>query len=192
MSDQGFLRLRNGILEHVDEGVWYGHLRAYGLYVYLLQRRKWASGIVWTNARSIATSFGEPLSSIQQDFRFLRERNYIQYPSGNGRRGNYPVCLINDQPTEGMLMGYRLNGFADSTFQTIIYEPINGQHTDAVLRACAGWAEDRLRAGGCHALHMPLQDIRQSRLLDSEDERGKSEGAEAPPKSETRSKKAGA
>jgi hypothetical protein len=180
MSDQGFLRLRNGILEHVDEGVFHGRMRAYGLYVYLLQRRKWASGIVWTNARSISTTFGEPLSSIQEDLRFLRDRNYIQYPKGSGRRGNYPVCIINDQPTEGMLKDYRLSGFADNTFQTVIYEPINGQHTDAVLRACAGWAEDRLWAGGAHALHMPLQDIRQSRLLDSEDEREEREGADKP------------
>jgi hypothetical protein len=178
MSDNGFTAIRNGLLEHVEESAF--SLRAYGLYTYLHQRKRWASGIVWTNAASIATSFGEKKSTIQALMRKLRDQGYIQYQKGFGKKGSYAVALINDQPRHGMLKGYSLSGFTDDTCTHVYYEPINGQHTEVVLRMFGGGAENRLTLGGLCALVMPLLDIRQKRLLD-EDKIEKEEGAAPKP-----------
>lgn len=188
-NDQGFLRLRNGLLEHVEEGRF--NLRLYALYIYLLQRRRWASGIVWTNARSIATTFGEKITTVQSLMQTLRVRGYIQYPKGFGKKGNYPVCIINDQPTHGMLTGYRLSGFSDETYTSVIYEPLNGEHTEIVLTTYGGWADDRLTMGSARVLIVPLLDIRSGRLLDCEDQTENSEGDAPPLEPQIKSVKAG-
>jgi DNA-binding transcriptional MocR family regulator len=193
MSDQGFLKLRNGILEHVEEGRFC--LRTYGLFAYLLQRRRWASGVCFTNSHSIATAFGENVTTVQNDMRILREEGYIQYPKGKGRKGNYPVLIINDQPTDGVLKGYRLCGFVDETYERVHYESLNRRHTDAVLRLWGHRADVVLTQCSDCALAVPLLDIRQSRLLNSEDgenEIGETGGAQtAPEPTDTKAKKAG-
>jgi hypothetical protein len=173
MSDQGFTRLRNGLLEHVEEGKF--TLRTYGLYTYLHQRKHWLSGVCWTNAQSIATTFMEKKSTVQYDMRVLRDRGYIQYPVGFGKKGSYPVLLVNDQPTHGVLKGYSLSGFTDKTYEYVYYEPLNGRHTEVVLSLWGAYAETKLTLGGSCALVVPLLDIRQSRLLNREDESGKIE-----------------
>lgn len=193
MSQAGFTAIRNGILEHVEESNFC--LRSYGLYTYLHQRKRWTSGVVWTNAQSIATSFGEKLTTVQSLMQKLRQKGYIQYPKGFGRKGNYPVVLVNDQPRDGVLKGYSLSGFTDETCTHVFYEPLNGQHTDVVLRVYGGWGDARLTMGGVCALVVPLLDIRQSRLLNSEDEKENREVYGSTPKSEpptVQTKKVGA
>jgi hypothetical protein len=191
-AETGFTAIRNGILEHVEESSFC--LRSYGLYMYLHQRKRWLSGVVWTNAASIATSFGEKKTTVQSLMRNLRSKGYIQYPRGFGKKGNYPVLLINDQPRHGVLKGYSLSGFTDTTCTHVYYEPLNGQHTEAVLRMCSGWGHDRLTLGGVCALVVPLLDIRQSRLWNKEEEDQDSQGGPEPESQtlEAQVKKAGA
>lgn len=172
-ADQGFTAIRNGLLEHVEEGKFC--LRTYGLYMYLHQRKRWLSGVLWTNAASIATSFGEKKTTVQNDFRILKSLGYLDYPAGTGKKGSYPVLIINDQPRHGVLKGYSLSGFTDKTCTHVYYEPVNGRHTEAVLKLWGGCGDNRLMLGGSCALTVPLLDIRQSRLLNSEEEESKIE-----------------
>jgi len=158
MNRQGFLKLRNGLVEHVN-----GHqftVSDLGVYTFLHLNKNWRTGICWTNAKGVATTLDDsPHSSIKDSFRRLREKKYIQYRQGDGSRSNYAVLLIEDEPTDGILKGCRLKGFADNNFDKVVYDVFTADRPDAVLRASARRLEVGWSSSGDRLVTVPLQDL---------------------------------
>lgn len=161
MAYDGFTKIRNGLLEHVEAQQFTpGDL---GVYLYLHMRANWRTGICWTNCQSIATTFGCEKWEINESFQRLRAKGYINYPHGNGRRGNYPVAISNAEPTLGLLKGWRLTGFVGNGFERVEYQISNAGLTDdqrstyARLTENLRWDLRSTNAG--LTLNLPLQDI---------------------------------
>ena len=157
-SNGGYVQIRNGLREHVAAGQFSPTDLA--VYLFLHLHKNWKTAICWTNARSIATCFKlDHASTVQDSFRRLRDKGYIQYRPGDGKRGSYPVLIVGDEPTHGVLKGCRLIGFAESTYEAVNYQWPPEKPTDAVLRACADRVETGRWACADRALTVPLPDI---------------------------------
>ncbi|SRR5216683_1873158 len=157
MANNGFTKIRKGLLEHIEAQQFTAI--DLGVYVYLHMRSNWRSGICWTNAKSVATGLGTPHATVKQVFRKLREKGYIQYPEGCGSRANYPVALINAEPTKGILYGCRVVGFTDSDMHTVTYDISTAEHPEDILKASAQHPERILRTSAEQLVNIPLQDL---------------------------------
>lgn len=110
-NERGFLRLRNGICEHIRSG----NLTPsdFSIYVTIHLFADWRTGVCSTTAASLASNWGSwPRDDKKRSFNLglerLREKNYIDYPEGVGEHGVYPVLLNLAEPTLGALRGWRL------------------------------------------------------------------------------------
>lgn len=161
----GFTAIRLGLLEHIETGRF--ALTDLGIYTYLHMRRNWASGICFTNARSIATTFDVPHSTVKDSFRRLKEKGYIDYPEGNGARGSYPVLLLKCEPTEGVLKASRLISRADNNFQAIVYEFPSCDRPLAILTTARQRPDTVLWTAADRLLTVPLQDLQDRARMTS-------------------------
>src|SRR5690348_13726536 len=104
-----FTPIRNGLLEHIQDG----KLCPFdlGIYVYMHLRADWSTGIFRGCALGIAHGFNDPSLKhhINKALSRLRQRKYINYPKGVGKRGGYEVLINKYQVTVGELLGHRLN-----------------------------------------------------------------------------------
>jgi hypothetical protein len=103
MSDQnqdGFIHLRNGLLEHVQKG-WMDSDMVLA-YLVLLRQCDWATG-VWTGsaARLKDTVPAWSLSTCIRVLSRLARGLYIESEHIRGSRGNYPVLINNYEPIVG-------------------------------------------------------------------------------------------
>ncbi|HET7216355.1 MAG TPA: hypothetical protein VFL79_22395, partial [Terriglobia bacterium] len=120
----GFIKIRNGLREHIRQG----HLcpTDLGIYLFLHLEVDWGTGIVFTNASGIANTFDGKVSvrTVQDALHRLREHRYINYRRGNGQRASYTILIHKYQPTVGVRCGFRLNAFADNSLTNPVYEPL--------------------------------------------------------------------
>jgi hypothetical protein len=109
----GFLRIRNGIWEHIKNG----RLTAndWAVYITILHFADWQTGICTSNAQSLAAAWGDfnrssgnKTEAFQNAMQRLRKNGYIDYPEGNGKRGNFAIFIDKAEPTKGILKGWRL------------------------------------------------------------------------------------
>jgi hypothetical protein len=185
MNRQGFLKLRNGLVEHVN-----GHqftVSDLGVYTFLHLNKNWRTGICWTNAKGVATTLDDsPHSSIKDSFRRLREKKYIQYRQGDGSRSNYAVLLIEDEPTDGVLKGCRLKGFADDKLDKVVYDISTADRPDTVLRASACRLEFGWLSSGDRLVTVPLQDLQDFKTYKTlQEEQDLPDGEDVPPAAAT-------
>jgi len=124
-----FTAIRNGLLRHINEG----KLCPFdlGIYVYLLLRADWSTGIFQGCALTIAYGFNDHSlrHHINKSLSRLRERQYINYRKGDGRRGGYEVLIHKYQVTVGELSGHRLNAWKHGELCRPEYERWNGNGT---------------------------------------------------------------
>jgi len=159
-----FTAIRNGILDHIRDGKICPF--DFGVYVFIHLRADWSSGICHACASTIAYQFGDPKlkKHIQRSLHRLRERKYINYLEGNGKRGSCPILIHKYGVAVGGLSGTRLNAWTHGDLVRPEYEPAGGS------RAVEGqWGGSR------GALEGPILDLKT--LQDLQD---KSEGAGAP------------
>jgi hypothetical protein len=98
---EGFTGFRTGLREHIDTQRFVGYDA--GIYLYLHMHARWTAGICYTCAPVIKDKLGIPLSSVQDSLYRMRDRKYINYPKGDGRRTSYAVLIHKARPTVGML-----------------------------------------------------------------------------------------
>jgi len=126
---ENFTALRNGILEHRRAG----KMPPFdsGIFDHLLARCNWATGIYHGCALALAFDFGDVSlkEAIQRCLRRLRDRKYINYPEGTGKRGGYDILIHKYEVAIGKLSGMRLNAWSRNGLASPEYEPQNGQHT---------------------------------------------------------------
>ena len=160
-----FTALRNGILEHRRAG----KMPPFdsGIFDHLLARCNWQTGIYHGCALSLAFDFGDISlkEPIQRCLRRLRDRKYINYPQGTGKRGGYDILIHKYEIVVGKLSGMRLNAWAHNGLAVAEYEPQNGRQT-----------VDTLSANGRKTVGTPIQDIQD--IQDRQD--GQSVTASAP------------
>lgn len=161
-----FTAIRNGILEHIQEG----KLCPFdlGIYVFLHLRADWSTGIYHGCALGIAHAFNEPSLKhhINKSLIRLRERRYINYPKGCGRRGGYEVLIHKYHVTVGEQSGMRLNAWKHGELCKSEYEQWNGYGTVG---------EQSRNSGG--TVEEPIQDLK---TLQDVKTRTKTNGASAP------------
>ncbi len=128
MAD-GFAKIRNGLLDHALAGKLAPF--DFGLYVFLIMRADFATGVYQGCALTIAYQFGDPSHKehVQKALRRLRDKKYINYPKGDGSRGGYPILINKFEPTVGELSGLRLNAWKHGELCKPEYEAQNGGDT---------------------------------------------------------------
>jgi hypothetical protein len=146
---QNFTAIRNGLYDHIKDG----KLCPFdlGVYVLILLRADWCTGIFRGSALGIAHAFNEPAlkTHINKSLIRLRERKYINYPKGCGRRGGYDVLIHKYHVTVGELTGKRLNAWKHGELCKPEYEPWNGDGTVV---------EQSRNSGG--RVEEPIQDLK--------------------------------
>ena len=129
-----FTPLRNGILEHLRDGKLCPF--DFGIYTLLHLGAEWSTGIYHGCAGTIAYQFGAPTLKphINKTLMRLRERKYINYRKGNGKRGGYPILIHKYEVRIAELSGQRLNAWKNGELATPAYEPWNCGGTVPTLR----------------------------------------------------------
>jgi hypothetical protein len=133
MKTQGFTKIRNGLLDHALAGKLAPF--DFGLYVFLIMRADYSTGIYAGCALTIAYQFGDPSlkEHVQKSLRRLRDKKYINYPRGNGSRGAYPMLINKFDVTVGELAGARLNAWKHDDLARPEYERHSGGGTAETL-----------------------------------------------------------
>lgn len=141
MREGGFIRLRTGIFDHVASG----KMTPYDFAVYLTLHRwaRWHTGICITTAASLASNWGawgstvasetdteeqtanRKKRTIQNCLKRLRERGYIKYREGDGKRGSYAILIDKYEPSIGALVGWTLDASATEDFENPVYRYVS-------------------------------------------------------------------
>jgi hypothetical protein len=132
-----FTPLRNGILEHLRDGKLC--IFDFAIYVCMIMRSNWATGIYHGCAGTIAYQCGEPNSKpkINKTLIRLRSDGYINYRKGDGKRGGYPILINKCDIRIGELAGTRLDAWENGELAVPKYKPQNGNGTVPTVRPIA-------------------------------------------------------
>ncbi len=134
---EGYTHIRNGIFEHtaMQDGM---STKDYCVYTTLLRFADFRTGICMTNALSIASHWNDITGNYaSQCMGRLRKKDYINYPSGTGKRGVFPVVIDKYEPG-GNLLGWRLNlrgtfDFFNPTYEWVSPTPLTQAYTPEEL-----------------------------------------------------------
>ncbi|MFZ0685621.1 MAG: hypothetical protein WAM89_08745 [Terriglobales bacterium] len=148
--------IRSGLRDHVTNGRFTAI--DLGVYMYLHMIAKWGTGIAYTNAVAIGNVLDTPTTTINGSLARLRERGYIQYPKGDGKRGSYFIYIMKYRPTVGMLKGWELSDFNAVDLSEVIYSNPNGQRVLTMWKPCAGRAEHVLMTCAGRVLTVRIQE----------------------------------
>jgi hypothetical protein len=126
---ENFTPIRNGLLAHALVGKLSPF--DFGLYVFLIMRADYASGIYDGCAMTIACQFGDPSlkEHVQKALRRLRDKKYVNHRNGDGSRGAYKILINKFFVTVGELSGQRLNAWKHNGLVQPEYEPWNSGDT---------------------------------------------------------------
>ncbi len=102
-----------------------------GIYIFLHLRADWKTGIFFGCALTIAYRFGDPAAKaqVQRSLRRLRDRNYINYRNGDGKKNGYPILINKYSVRVGQHLGTRLNAWKYNGLVKPEYEAENGATT---------------------------------------------------------------
>jgi hypothetical protein len=163
MANGGFTAIRNGLLDHALAGKLAPF--DFGLYVFLIMRADFATGIYQGCAGTIAYQFGDPelKEQILKSLRRLRDKKYINYRKGHGSRGAYSILINKFSVTVGELCGTRLNAWKHGELCQPEYEAQNSRGRVE--------EESRKSRGGVAApnkdLRLKTEDVKNLSLTES-------------------------
>jgi hypothetical protein len=160
-----FTPIRNGLWDHIREG----KLCPFdlGIYVFLHLRADWATGIYRGCALTIAHGFNDPSLKLHVNKALirLRDRQYINYPKGNGTRGGYSVLIHKYEVTVAELSGTRLNAWKHGSLAIPEYEPWNGHgRVEQQSRKSDGRVEEPIQDFN-QDIHQDVLDVNSKRAL---------------------------
>jgi hypothetical protein len=160
---ENFVAIRNGLFEHIAAG----KLAPFdlGIYVFLIAKADWGTGIYLGCALTIAFQFGDAKikEHVQKSLRRLRDRQYINYRNGDGKRGAYPILINKYEPTVGELCGTRLDAWKNGDLVRPEYGSKNSGGTVV--------AQSRNSGGTVVA---PIQDLKTLQDIQDKSERASS------------------
>ena len=135
LAPDGFIMIRNGLREHIAGGRF--NTVDLAVYLFLHAFARSSCGLCYTNAVAIGNQLDTPIATIKGSLHRLRETHYVNYPTGNGKRGSYLIAIHKHRPTHGVLTGYELDAFANSELDRFTYINPAGDSLDAVLKPSA-------------------------------------------------------
>jgi len=126
---EGFTKIRNGLLDHALKGKLSPF--DFGIYTWLIMKADFSTGIYTGCALTIAYNFGDQglKEHIQKSRRRLRDRQFINYRNGDGKKSSYPILINKFSVTVGEQSGHRLNAWKHNGLVKPEYEPENGRGT---------------------------------------------------------------
>lgn len=90
--NEGHIRLRRGLLEHIDTGKMNGDML--GVYIYLHLGCDYTTGIVWTtSAPYISFKLKKPVKLVQRILQNLAKKKYIKRFGHRGHVSFYQVLI---------------------------------------------------------------------------------------------------
>jgi hypothetical protein len=122
VAQNGFIPLRRGILEHLEQGRLSGN--EFLAYVLMILRADSKTGIWFGGALALSAFSGGFLSgrTARRVLEGLETKGYIKRFSEPGRRGNYPVLINFYEVTQGARSGHRLNAEQTTDWRHPVYE----------------------------------------------------------------------
>jgi hypothetical protein len=131
MKDEGFTKIRNGILEHINAGKF--SPSDLGVYLFLHRTCDWRTGIYKGTAIGIAFGFGNVYHKnvVKHALSSLREARFINYRLGTGSKGYYSILIDKFEPTFGPLKGQRLNAWKHGSKVIAAYDPLEASRPEA-------------------------------------------------------------
>jgi hypothetical protein len=163
-----FTAIRNGLREHIKQGKMPPF--ELGVYTFLHMNCDYGTGVYQGCAMTIACNFGDPKlkEHVQKSLRRLREKGYINFRKGDGKRHSYPILIDKYDVAVGEQSGKRLNAWKYGDLVRPDYDYQNGRGT-VVAR----------KDHGRETVVAPIQDLKT--LQDVKDSKTKpSSGAVTP------------
>lgn len=153
--NSGFLRLREGIFDHLRDGRM--HPVAFAIYLVILHQCDWRAGIWLGSAWRLYDSLGQTIKrkTIQDNIARLCRAGYLKSLRGVGRRGNYYVLVNKYRPTIGELIGYELNVGKSTSLKDLVFDSVIESGVTTNWR----WTDGRLTTNCGRTDGRPYQDV---------------------------------
>lgn len=130
MNAGGYIPLRRGLLDHLEQG----RLTTYdaGIYARILLEANRKTGVWWGSAAKLLAlaPADSDLRKVQRSLEHLEEIGFIRRFHMQGKRGNYPTFVNKFLCTDGALKGMRLNAAKSNDWRRPSYEPCADRRTD--------------------------------------------------------------
>jgi hypothetical protein len=110
----GFTPFANGIRDHLRDGMFTP--TEWCVYTTLHLWAEWGTGIYYGNAESLTPIWAGNLKqrTVRDCLYSLREKKYINYREGDGKRGPFNILINKFVCRKGTLTGWKLDAFADN------------------------------------------------------------------------------
>jgi hypothetical protein len=125
VRNKGFVPLRRGLFEHVQNGT-----MAIGeafLYMAVLAHADPATGVWISTAGMLSAYYGINSRTCKDWLAKLEEKGYLRRFMVQGTHSQYPILVHKYQCTEGAQKGMRLNAWESTSYNNLKYEPCPDQ-----------------------------------------------------------------
>lgn len=136
IRDQGFVKLRRGINEHVVSGKMC--LTDFTIYTLLLINANHETG-VWDNASAglISSLYRLPERTCRDVLERLERNGYIKRFMVRGKRAGYPILINNYEcrrnRSDGAVMDVRLNAAQSTSYESLVYDECRDGAAETVV-----------------------------------------------------------
>jgi hypothetical protein len=122
MNNNGHIKLRRGLLKHIEQG----RLTTFdtGIYTRILLEADYRSGIWWGSASkllALASADSSP-RRVRASLQHLDGIGFLRRFWVRGRHGNYPVLINKFECSDGAMKGMRLNAEKSDDWRHPVYE----------------------------------------------------------------------
>ena len=142
---QGFIKLRRGLIEHVQTGKLTGSM--FAVYMWIHFKADFETGRVFRiTARSIGEDLSMSVHAVRRCLNRLEKIGLIRR-FYTRRNAGYRVLINKYEPTSGARVGYRLNAWASDSYENLAFEPASQDASDPVSDPVSEGASDTASEG---------------------------------------------
>lgn len=176
MSEGNFTRVRNDLIDdHLKDGEI--SISQFVIYLVMIRRADWTTGVFRGNAETIATHLGGQLSpqQVNKMLTEMQKAGYIKRFQVQGKPGFYPILINKFEPTLGPHKGKRLNALKSRSYKSLVFEDAGLTRDSGVTQA-----GDGRDSGGNYNISKDFEDVSRSGLPTQQDESNEQERSTKP------------